>query len=138
MPKEDENVAILKAAYRHWHDTKGKSVDHWLDNMADDVTFRSLAEGAKAMEFTRTSTCKDEVRHYFAGLNADWEMIYYRIDEYIAQGDRVAALGRCSFKHKKTGKILTTPKADFHKFREGKICDFFELYDTAQAIETAS
>jgi len=31
-------------------------------------------------------------------------MNYYRIDEYIAQGDRVVALGQVSFKHKKTGK----------------------------------
>jgi uncharacterized protein len=78
------------------------------------------------------------VKHYFAGLTASWEMIYYRIDEYIAQGDRVVALGHISFKNKNTGKILETPKADFHKFRNGKICEFFEFYDTAQAIEKAT
>jgi ketosteroid isomerase-like protein len=138
MANENENVAILKTAYRLWHDTKGKSVDHWLDNMTDDVKFRSLAEGAKRMEFTRTSSCKDEVRHYFAGLTADWEMIYYRVDEYVAQGDRVVALGQISFKNKHTGKILETPKADFHKFRDDKICEFFEFYDTAQAITVAT
>jgi hypothetical protein len=65
-------------------------------------------------------------------------MINYQIDEYIAQGDRVVALGDVSFKNKRTGKILETPKADFHKFRDGKICEFFEFYDTAQAIEKAT
>ena len=65
-------------------------------------------------------------------------MIYYRVDEYIAQGDRVVALGQVSFKHKKTGKTLATPKADFHKFRDGKISEFFEFYDTAGAIEKAT
>ena len=68
------------------------------------------------------------MKHYFAGLTSEWEMIYYRVDEYIAQGDRVVALGQVSFRHKKTGKILVTPKADFHKFRDGKICEFFEFY----------
>jgi len=65
-------------------------------------------------------------------------MIYYCVDEYIAQGDRVVALCQVSFKHNKTGKILFTPKADFHKFRDGKICEFFELYDTAAAIRAAT
>lgn len=138
MSTEDSNVAVLKEAYRQWHDTKAGSVDHWLALMTNDVKFRSLAEGAKPMEFTRTSTCKDDVKRYFAGLTGDWQMIYYRMDEYIAQGDRVVALGSCSFEHKKTGKILETPKADFHKFRDGKICEFFEFYDTAQAIAVAT
>lgn len=138
MSTEDSNVAVLKEAYRQWHDTKAGSVDHWLALMTDDVKFRSLAEGAKPMEFTRTSTCKDDVKRYFAGLTGDWQMIYYRMDEYIAQGDRVVALGSCSFEHKKTGKILETPKADFHKFRDGKICEFFEFYDTARAITVAT
>ena len=138
MPDESKNVETLKDAYQRWHDSKAGSVDHWLSLMTDDVNFRSLAEGAKTMEFTRTATCKDDVKHYFAGLIADWEMIYYRIDEYIAQGDRVVALARVSFKSRRTGKILETPKADFHKFRGGKICEFFEFYDTAQAITVAT
>jgi ketosteroid isomerase-like protein len=138
MANETENVAILKKAYQIWHDTKAGSVDHWLDLMTDDVQFRSLAEGAQTMEFTRVSTCKNDVKRYFAGLTTDWAMIYYQIDEYIVQGDRVVALGRCSFRHKKTGKVLETPKADFHQFRDGKICEFFEFYDTAQAITVAT
>jgi ketosteroid isomerase-like protein len=138
MSGESKNIEILKDTYRRWHETKAGSVDHWLHLMTDDVNFRSLAEGAKTMEFTRTSRCKDDVRRYFAGLTADWEMIYYRIDEYIAQGDRVVALGHVSFKNRRTGKVLETPKADFHKFRDGKICEFFEFYDTAQAITVAT
>jgi ketosteroid isomerase-like protein len=138
MSTEDSNVTVLKEAYRQWHETKGGSVDHWLTLMTDDVKFRSLAEGTKPMEFTCTSSCKSDVQRYFAGLTEDWQMNYYRMDEYIAQGDRVVALGSCSFKHKKTGKILETPKADFHKFRDGKICEFFELYDTAQALGVAT
>lgn len=138
MSTESQNVAILKDAYQQWHDTKAGSVDHWLSLMTDDVHFRSLAAGAKAMEFTRESRCKNDVVQYFAGLTSEWEMIYYRVDEYIAQGDLVVALGQVSFKHKKTNKTLETPKADFHKFRDGKICEFFEFFDTARAIESAT
>ena len=138
MSTESQNVAVLKDAYQRWHDTKAGSVDHWLSLMTDDVQFRSLAAGARAMEFTRESCRNNDVIQYFAGLTSEWEMIYYRIDEYIAQANRVVALGHISFRHKKTGKTLDTPKADFHKFRDGKICEFFEFYDTAGAIEKAT
>ena len=138
MSEDKGNLVALKEAYRLWHDTKAGSVDHWLNLMTDDVIFRSLADGAQNMEFTRLSTCKQDVKSYFVGLTADWEMIHYRVDEYIAEGDRIVALGSCSFKHKRTGKVLDTPKADFHKFRDGKICEFFEFYDTAQTIAVAT
>jgi uncharacterized protein len=138
MSQEDTHINLLREAYKRWHDTKAGSVDHWLGLMTDDIQFRSLAGGAARMEFTRTSTCKDEVKAYFSQLGSQWEMIHYTINEYIAQRDRVVALGTCSFRHKQTGKILDTPKADFHKFRDGKICEFFEFYDTAQAISKAT
>ncbi|HWH79943.1 MAG TPA: nuclear transport factor 2 family protein [Candidatus Binatus sp.] len=138
MSSESENVAILKEAYQRWHDSKAGSVDHWLNLMTDDIQFRSLAAGAQAMAFTRASSSKNDVARYFAGLTADWEMIHYRVEEYIAQGDRVVALSHVSFKHKKTGKALETPKADVHKFRDGKICEFFEFYDTATALNAAT
>jgi ketosteroid isomerase-like protein len=138
MGEENAHISLLKEAYQKWHATKAGSVEHWLSVMTDDIQFRSLAVGAARMEFTRTSTCKDELKYYFAQLTSQWQMNYYTIDEYIAQGDRVVALGRCSFRHKQSGKALETPKADFHRFRKGKICEFFEFYDTAQAIASAT
>jgi uncharacterized protein len=138
MSQEAAHVELLKEAYMKWNDTKAGSVDHWLALMADDIQFRSLAGGAAKMEFTRTSTCKEEVKRYFAELTSQWQMNHYIIHEYIAQGDRVVALASCSFQHKQSGKVLDTPKADFHRFRNGKICEFFEFYDTAQAISCAT
>jgi uncharacterized protein len=138
MSQEEMHVNLLKAAYKKWHETKAGSVEHWLGLMADDIQFRSLASGAPKMEFTRTSTCKEEVKGYFSQLTSEWEMIHYTIDEYIAQGDRVVALGTCAFRNKRTGKVVDTPKADFHRFRDGKMCEFFEFYDTAQIIAKAT
>jgi uncharacterized protein len=135
---QEVHVGLLKQAYGKWHETKGGSVEHWLSLMTDDVKFGSLAAGAAGMEFTCTRTSKDQVRIYFAELGRHWEMIRYTVDDYIAQGDRVVAVGSCAFRNKDTGKVLETPKADFHRFRDGKICEFFEFYDTAQAIAQAT
>ncbi len=133
MTTESTNVAILKDAYQRWHDSKGASVDHWMSLMTDDINFRSLAQGAAPMTFTRAASSKEAVRQYFSGLATDWEMIYFRTNEFIAQNDRLVVLGDVSFRFRKTGKVACTPKADIHRFRDGKICEFFEFYDTASA-----
>ena len=91
---EEQNVAILTEAYRTWHETKGASVEDWMELMAEEVRFHSLAEGAPGMEWTGTCCSKDDVRGYFEGLVADWEMIHYTVEEFIAQDDRVVMLGR--------------------------------------------
>ena len=137
MTTESTNVAILKDAYQRWHDSKGASVDHWMNLMTDDIRFGSLAAGAAPLTFTRASSTKDEVRQYFAGLAADWEMNYFRVNEFIAQNDRVVVLCEISFRHKKSGKIAVSPKADVHRFRNGKICEFYEYYDTAAPAAAA-
>src|SRR5262245_23410979 len=85
MSQEETHVSLLKEGYKKWHETKAASVDYWLSVMTDDIQFRSLAAGASKMEFTRTSTCKEDVKGYFAQLTTEWEMIHYEIDEYIAQ-----------------------------------------------------
>lgn len=134
MSTPDENVAKLRYAYQQWYDTRGGSTQVWLDLMADDVRMRSLADGAGGMEFTRANAGKAAVTAYFDGLAADWEMLRFNADEFIAQGDRVVALSVVAFRHRKTGKVAESPKADVVRFRDGKIVEFFEFYDTAAAL----
>ena len=59
-------------------------------------------------------------------------MIEYRVDHLVAQGDRVVMLGFCSFRHRKTGKVVSTPKADAWRFEGGMAVEFYEYFDTAQ------
>lgn len=135
---EPDNVRILKAAYALWNGSKAKSVEHWLDLVTDDVTWKSLANGAVGMEFTADCNCKYDVQRYFENLGRDWEMVHYTVDEYIAQGDRVVALARCHWRHRHTGLHVETPKADIIRMRNSKIVEFFEFYDTAKALAAAS
>ena len=37
MTSEETNVAILRKAFEQWNETKGGSIDHWLDIMAEEV-----------------------------------------------------------------------------------------------------
>jgi ketosteroid isomerase-like protein len=127
-------VSRLDEAYKSWDTSKGKDHEKWLELMSDHVVFRSLAGGSPGMEFTKECHSKDDVRGYFDGLYKDWEMIHYSPEQYIAVGENIAVRGTCGFKNRQTKKILQTPKADFFRFENDKIVEFFEFYDTAKAI----
>lgn len=128
----------LRAAYKEWHDTRGKSVATWVALMADDIHMRSVADGAPGMEFSAPRKGKDTVYHYFTALAADWEMIHYTPETFLADGDRVAVFGRCAYRNRKTGKTAETHVANLWRFRDGLAVEYFELYDTAKAFAAAT
>ena len=137
MGSPAENVAKLKEAYRQWHETKGGSVKAWLDLMADHVRVRSLAAGAPEARFTSEVNSKEDFGRYFQGLLEDWEMIDYKTMVFIAEGDHVAMRGSTAWRNRHTGRVVDTPKADFWTFHDGKIVEFYELYDTAALFAAA-
>jgi len=87
--------------------------------------------------FLTTYDNREALRGYFNALLADWSMIRYTIDEYVAQGDAVFARGSCAWTHKRTGRSVETPKVDFWRFRDGKAIEFYEYYDTASVFAAA-
>jgi ketosteroid isomerase-like protein len=139
MADEARNVEILQAAYKRWADSKGGSADEWMKICADNIAFGSLAQGAvPAVQYMTAYSSRDALKDYFAGLSRDWDMIEYIAEQFVAQGDRVVMLGRCTFRHKKSGKTVSTPKADAWRFSGGKAVEFFEYYDTAQVHAAAA
>ncbi len=138
MANEAANVEILKAAYRQWHDSRGGSVAQIMEVCDPDISWGSVPRGAAPLTFAKECCSRDEMRSYFDGLLADWSMVHYTIDEYIAQGDTVVARGSCAWTNKKTGKIAETPKVDFWRFRNGKAVEFYEYFDTAGVAAAAA
>jgi ketosteroid isomerase-like protein len=132
------NVEILKDAYRRWNETKGGSVDHFFGFLDENISWGSVPRGAAPLEFATEYNNKNELRGYFDALLRDWTMVYYRIDEFIAQGDAVVARGSTSWTNKKTGKAAETPKVDFWRFRSGKAVEFYEYFDTANVAAAAT
>src|SRR5262249_41592880 len=85
------------------------------------------------MLFTRDHKTKDKVRAYFKELDRDWEMVFYNVRTFLAQGNTVAIVCECAWKHKHTGKVVHTPKLDIMRLKKGRIHDFFEFFDNHQA-----
>jgi ketosteroid isomerase-like protein len=139
MSDEARNVEVLKAAYRRWSDSKGGSVEDWLKICADNVAFGSLAQGAAPkVEYLASYSSRDALKDYFAGPARDWQMVDWQTKEFIAQGDRVVVLVNCTWKFKKTGQVVSTPKADVWRMKDGKAVEFYEYYDTAQVHAAAA
>ena len=124
----------IKTRYKSWDRGKGKTGDLFLDLMADDAVFRSIGGGAEPMQFTRSYSTKEEIRSYFEGLVRDWQMIFYNVRMFLIQGDTIAIVCECAWKQKHTGKIVHSPKLDIMRVKNGRICDFFEYFDTHQAF----
>jgi ketosteroid isomerase-like protein len=131
------NVEKLKHAYQLYNDTSGADVSAWLELMDDDTLIRSLADGAAGMEFSAERRGKAAAAAYLAAIGQDWEMLFFKPKEVIAEGDRVAMFGRCGWRHRGTGKEVESPVAAFWKFRGGKAVEYLEFYDTARAIAAA-
>ena len=136
----EELVAKLRAAYRRWDETKGRSVEDWIALMGDDVKIRSVADGADGMKFSAPRDGKAAARQYFSALAAEWEMIHHTAEEFIvdASGERIAVFGRVAFRCIRTGKVAESHIAHRWRFRDGLVAEYFEIYDTAKAFAAAT
>ena len=138
MDDRRDNVTRLRDAYRRWDASKGTDIAMWTELFADDARLRSLAAGRPGLEFTLDCHSTQDVARYFRGLEQDWTMIEYKSEPFAVDGDRVVMRGRTSWRHRKTGRVIDTPKTDLITFQNGKIVECCEYYDTAMVLAAAS
>ena len=134
MAEAQGNLEKIRDAYRLWIDTRGGSVSTWMEMFADDIVIRSLAGEAVDLGFSGGRGGKHVAERYFAHLAANWEMVSYEIEDLFEGADRVVVLSRVAFRHRGTGKVAESPKADIFRLRDGKVVEFLEFFDTAAAL----
>ncbi|HEY7765978.1 MAG TPA: nuclear transport factor 2 family protein [Aestuariivirgaceae bacterium] len=133
----EQHAALLKGIYKRWAETKGSNVDEILNLLADDVVWRSIANGLHGLNFAKEPLTKPNVRSYFENLGKDWELVFFDVERMIAQNHTVVVVAECSFRHRRTGKSFMSPKVDIWDFKRGKVVGYFEFFDTASAIRSA-
>ncbi|MEO0695470.1 MAG: nuclear transport factor 2 family protein [Pseudomonadota bacterium] len=139
MKTSSDHVSNLSELYQQWHDTKGGSVDAWMEILADEIDFKSLAMGHEdGAKFTAPRIGKKAVQGYFEELLEDWKMISFTVDDFIADGNKICVLCSTAWVNKATGKKVETPKVDLWEFKDRKAISFFEFYDTAALLEGAN
>jgi len=79
---------------------------------------------------SRTHTGREGWGEFFSDLAALEEPEVFEPEEYVAQGDRVVALGHFRFRMKTTGKSYASPWAMAWTVRDGKAVDCRVYEDT--------
>jgi ketosteroid isomerase-like protein len=125
---DNETVAVVKTAFEAFQRGDIPAV---LERMADDVHWETLA--AAGVPFSGVRRGKTGVAEFFRQLSESEEVQLFEPQEFIAQGERVAVLGRYRARVKATGRTAETPWVMLFTVRGGRIANFYEVYDTAAA-----
>ena len=131
MSTPDQNKARLAEAYAAWDRSKGDDTDAWMALVDEDVCFSSLSGGRPGIAFAHECRGREEMIGFFRGLTETLAMDRFDVTEFVAEGDRVVAIGTCSWTARATGRSFTTPYALVASFRDGLIVEAREFYDTA-------
>ncbi len=66
----------------------------------------------------------------FGAITSEWRGFGMHVDEYVAQGDTVVALGRYLASHRASGRELDARTVHIWRVRAGKLVGFEQLTDT--------
>lgn len=125
---EQDNVAVVRRAYE---DFKGGDIGRLLDSLTDEVDWR-LPE-IEGVSFSGGRRGRESVGGFFTQLGDSQESLSFEPREFVAQGDKVVALGTYRWRVKKTGREYGGDWAHIFTVRDGKIEGFHEFMDSAAA-----
>lgn len=134
------NVAALEHLYRRWSESRGTCADEVLALLDERVEMRSVLTEEMPSEIAGSHLSRDRAADYFAAIPRDWEMLYFDVYQFIADGDDVVMIGRCAWRHRESGKEVDTPKVDIWHFENGRVTRFMEMFDSlafARAVGAA-
>lgn len=121
-----QNKAIVEQAYTNF---KKGNIEALLNLFSDDISW-TLPE-MENVPFAGARTGSASVGEFFATVNASQEPLRFEPREYIAEGDRVVALGSYEWHVKATNRTFGGDFAHAWTIRDGKLATFHEYTDTA-------
>jgi ketosteroid isomerase-like protein len=129
---ESDNVGVVQAAYAAF----GRGdIGAVVDLTAEDVEWEGVRSPlTEGLPFGGLHRGKDGVRRFFAALGENVEFQSFRPKDFIAQGDRVVALGDYEARARKTGRGYRADWAMVFTLRGGKVTRFQEYTDTAAVL----
>jgi ketosteroid isomerase-like protein len=125
---EQENIKLVQQAYDNF---KTGDIESLLALLSDDVAWQ-LPE-IENVPFAGKRRGREQVAQFFATLADAQETRQFEPQEFIAQGEKVAVLGRYVWRVKSTGREYGGDWAHVFTVREGKITGFHEYMDTSSA-----
>jgi ketosteroid isomerase-like protein len=127
---EQDNVRVVQQAYENF---KGGNIEGVLGQLSEDVDWR-LPEIANA-PFAGARRGREQVAEFFSSLAEAQDVRSFEPREFVAQGDKVVALGTYRWAVKRTGREYGGEWAHVFTVRDGKVVSFHEYMDSAAAVE---
>jgi uncharacterized protein len=122
---EQQNIKVVQNAYAAF----GRGdIPALLDNLDENVEW--LLPGEGTIPQAGAYRGRDGVARFFQTLEQTTEFSAFEPREFVAQGDRVIALGSYRGKAKATGRSFEANWAMAFSLRDGKIFKFQEYTDT--------
>ena len=125
---EQENTKLVQRVYGNF---KGGDIKSLLDSLSDDVSWQ-LPE-IENVPFSGKRQGREKVAQFFTSVAESQEVLQFEPQEFIAEGNKVVALGHYSWRVKSTGRVFTGNWAHVFTVQEGRIVAFHEYTDTAAA-----
>jgi len=123
---EQENIAVVKQGYNNF---RSGDIAGLIEQMAEDVVWQ--LPDIEGVPLAGVRHGRDGVAEFFSTLARDQEAIDFDPREFIAQNDKVVALGNYRWLIKETSREFQTDFVHIFTIRDGKIAGFREHFDTA-------
>jgi ketosteroid isomerase-like protein len=100
-----------------------------LDLVTDDIKW-TCPGPTEILPYAQVYNGKKGVEEFFRLIYANKDFPKFEVKELIGEGDKVVALGHWDAKSKKTGSPYSGDWAMAFYFRDGKLCEHREYYDS--------
>ena len=121
------NLEIVQSGYNNFLQGNIQGI---IDLLNDDITWE-LPSSAE-VPFSGVFSGKKGVLDFFQKIAASNEFHEFNVTDFIADGDKVVALGNLKATSKMTGKTSSNKWAHFWQLKDGKIIHHYEYADTAE------
>jgi uncharacterized protein len=121
------NKENAQALYRYFGEGNVPAI---LDLLADDIKW-TCSGPTEILPYARVYNGKQEVVDFFRLIYENKDFPKFEVNEYISEGNKVVALGYWDAKSKETGKPYSGHWAMAFYFRDEKLYEHREYYDSS-------
>ena len=125
-----DNLNVVKDAYLAYRE---RNFDALRNCLAEDVKWFAIGP-PDLIPTAGTRYGRNQVERYFATLDRAEDIKSFEPQEFIAEGDKVVAIGELERFAVSTGSLLRSPWVHVFTWRNGRIIEFRSFYDTAAAV----
>ena len=125
---EAQNTKVVQDAYAAF----GRGdITTLLSYLTDDIQWQGVIGTAAHVPFSGERRGKTQVAEFFRQVEASEDFQQFEPREFVAQGDKVVAIGHYRAVTKPTGKGFESDFVMVFTLRDGKVSRFQEFTDSA-------